>query len=209
MTYFTRNQKRIGLFVDQFIEKTRSLLVDCRNESSKEKRIIIGLEIYKIINRDLDEIILAEGVKKWIKFVCVVADKIYDLVTQYRIGEFQEIDKKLVETFMDEINRAKIFTLNIIKNYNQAAWSDMVLKTKERFADFEYERPRRNIKQVDYTGMDTIEPENEFDGITNIWYDTTIREDPDYEYEDEDEDLDYEYEYECEYEDDDKKKKTN
>ena len=41
-------------------------------------------------------------------------------------------------------------------------------------------RPRRNVPIVDYTGMDTIEPECEFDGITNIWADETIYEDPDY-----------------------------
>jgi len=37
---------------------------------------------------------------------------------------------------------------------------------------------RRNF--VDYTGMDTIEPESESDRITNIWDDQTIEEDPDY-----------------------------
>jgi hypothetical protein len=40
--------------------------------------------------------------------------------------------------------------------------------------------PKRNIVRVDYTGMDTIEPYGEDDGITNIWADETIREDPDY-----------------------------
>ena len=41
---------------------------------------------------------------------------------------------------------------------------------------------------VDYTGMDTVEPLNEYDGITNIWADTTKYTDPDYVYEsDEDE----------------------
>ena len=41
-------------------------------------------------------------------------------------------------------------------------------------------RTRRKYKKVDYTGMDTIEPESEYDGITNIWADKTINEDPDY-----------------------------
>lgn len=41
-------------------------------------------------------------------------------------------------------------------------------------------RTLRNYKKVDYTGMDTIEPESEYDGITNIWADQTIYSDPDY-----------------------------
>jgi hypothetical protein len=40
--------------------------------------------------------------------------------------------------------------------------------------------------------MDTIEPESKYDGITDIWMDTTIHYDPDYvPSEDEDDDDDY------------------
>lgn len=39
---------------------------------------------------------------------------------------------------------------------------------------------KRVRKVVSYVGMDTIEPENEYDGITDIWADTTISYDPDY-----------------------------
>ena len=58
-------------------------------------------------------------------------------------------------------------------------------------------RSSRNIKKVDYTGMDTIEPESEYDGFTNIYADETIYEDPDYqpfedEEDEEDEDLEAE-----------------
>ena len=53
-------------------------------------------------------------------------------------------------------------------------------------------RTARKYKVVNYTGMDTIEPECEFDGITDIWYDETIHYDPDYvfeeDYDDDDED---------------------
>ena len=50
-------------------------------------------------------------------------------------------------------------------------------------------RPKRNIPVVDYTGMDTIEPESEYDNITDIWYDNSIHYDSDYEFqEDDDED---------------------
>ena len=51
----------------------------------------------------------------------------------------------------------------------------------------ESERPRRNIPIVDYTGMDSVEPEDEFDGITDIWFDHSIDYDPDYVPEEDDE----------------------
>jgi hypothetical protein len=50
---------------------------------------------------------------------------------------------------------------------------------------------KRIRKFVDYTGMDTVEPYDEYDEITNIWLDTTVFTDPDYEFEEEeDEDED-------------------
>ena len=66
------------------------------------------------------------------------------------------------------------------------------ISQKQEFA----RRSNRNIKKVCYMWMDTIEPEDEFDGITNIWEDITIYEDPDYdpsaEEEDEEEEEDVE-----------------
>jgi len=56
-------------------------------------------------------------------------------------------------------------------------------------------RPKRNCAQIDYTGMDTVEPLNEYDGITNIWADTTIYEDPDYVEDDEEFEEEFEEEF--------------
>lgn len=49
---------------------------------------------------------------------------------------------------------------------------------------------KRKRTPVDYTGMDAIEPESEYDGITNIWYDNSIWYDSDYDPEEEEEDDD-------------------
>jgi hypothetical protein len=65
---------------------------------------------------------------------------------------------------------------------------------------------KRNRKPVDYTGMDTIEPYDEYDAITDIWYDKSLAYDSDYvpeEDEDEDDDDDDELEDDEELEDDD------
>jgi hypothetical protein len=68
-------------------------------------------------------------------------------------------------------------------------------KTKAMFEPYisskkEPRYPKRSIKPVNYTGMDTIEPEDKYDGITNIWADQTIYWDSDYVDEDEDDDKD-------------------
>jgi len=74
---------------------------------------------------------------------------------------------------------------NIIKNFN---------KSKYEFEEKpKLNRPKRNITRVDYTGMDIIEPLDEFDDITNIWDDLTVHEDPNYEFEDDEDDEDDEY----------------
>jgi len=41
-------------------------------------------------------------------------------------------------------------------------------------------RTARRYKKVNYAGMDTIEPECEYDFITNVWHDETIETDPDW-----------------------------
>lgn len=55
--------------------------------------------------------------------------------------------------------------------------------------------PKRSIRPVCYTGMDTIVPKDEYDGITNIWKDNTKYTDPDYVYESDEDDEDDEDEY--------------
>jgi len=169
-----------------FVNRIKNLLEDNRLEINMEKRMIISLKIYKLINRYLNELILAEGITKWFRFTCTIVNKCYDFISQYRDGQWEKIDKKLVETFMYEINRAKIYAVNIILKYNENESSDIVFKTKQRIAAFESLRPRRNIKLVDYTGMDCIAPEGE----EEFWSDTTIEEDPDYEFEEEDDEDD-------------------
>jgi hypothetical protein len=170
-----------------FHNKIKGLLLKCEMEVSKENKMKVALEIYKLINKELYELIKNDaGVAIWIKFLCIVFDKIIYFEKEYHTGSWNEIDKKLVETFQNELGKAKIFVVNTIKNYNSGILTDVVVKTKEKIASLECQRPqrpRRNIPRVDYTGMDTIEPESEFDGIPDIWADETIQEDPDYEFE--------------------------
>lgn len=54
---------------------------------------------------------------------------------------------------------------------------------------------QRKRPSVDYTGMDTVEPLNEYDNITNIWADTKKSTDPDYVYESDEDESDEEERY--------------
>jgi hypothetical protein len=119
-------------------------------------------------------------------FAKTIYDKVQKLYQEIRSSELKPKTKE-----EKEIVAALIYTLQDVEK--------MIIP----FLSSEY--PIKRLRRfVDYTGMDTIEPESEYDDITNIWLDLTIDEDPDYEFEeDEDDDLDryvvYESEEECEW----------
>lgn len=181
--YLYRENKRLS-----FINKMKNLLAKCEQAIGKENKMICALEVYQTINRDVNKLLQDTGVPIWIKFICSVFDKIIQFETDYRNGGWNEINEQLVEKFNQELSLAKKFVVNIIKNYNHEVWSELVSQCKDKITALEAQRPRRNIKRVNYTYMDTIEPECEDDGITDIWADLTLNEDPDYEFEEDEED---------------------
>lgn len=171
----------------------KNLLAICEKEKCKENKIKTALQIYNLINHNLNKVIKIEGIDRWIVYVCTVFNKILEFEDQRNSGAWNKVDKILVENFVSELNKTKEFSLNIIKNYN-GLLSYMISQTKEKILELESRSSRRNIKRVDYTGMDSIEPKSEFDLITNIWADETIVEDPDYVFIEDQTDEEDEYE---------------
>jgi hypothetical protein len=122
----------------------------------------------------------------------VVYNKAIQFLGQFKDGCYNNVqDGQLLNDFADEL----LHTINLLHNYvlsfyrikinidnNESANAKLEKNTTKRelptFQDVR--RSRRKVQRVDYTGMDTIEPESEFDGITDIWYDLTLQEDPDY-----------------------------
>ena len=119
----------------------------------------------------------------------------------------QKVDKSLVPSYdliiAKNNNIQSEYLLRTRKPINYFEDGDFDDPSDEDYKPYEHvsktaikntsSRPKRNIPVVDYTGMDTIEPESEDDGITNIWYDNSIHYDSDYEFEeddDEDDELD-------------------
>lgn len=108
------------------------------------------------------------------RFSKVVYTKVQDLYDQIRTSD---IKAKTDEEY--KVVVSLITTLqDVEKNIITILPSDQQVKRRRNF--------------VDYTGMDMIEPESEYDGVTNIWFDLTLAEDPDYEptEDEEDDDLD-------------------
>lgn len=173
---------------DSFVIKMKKLLAQCEQANGKENKMNIALKIYQTINSHVNKFLQNDGVSKWIKFLCTVFDKIIQFETEYRNGEWLLINEQLVEKFNQELNLAKKFVVNIIKNYEGIEYRELVSQSKDKIAALEGQRPRRNIKRVNYTYMDTIEPECEHDGITDIWFDLTLSEDPDYKFEEDEDD---------------------
>lgn len=173
----------------RFCAETKVLLARCESALGKENKMRVALEIFEKINKELPQIIASQNPSNlWINFVSCVFNKINEFNYEYSLGNWNEIDKKFVDKFIQELCKAEKFTLEIIRNYNGADIRYNIIKAKNQVERLDKMRPRRNIPRVDYTGMDSIEPESEFDGITDIWFDLSLSEDPDYEFEEDKDD---------------------
>ena len=169
------------------ITYTEKIVIEKERRTLHFDNIRIATELMFFVEQYLPEVYsISSGMDK---FVQVVYTKVQDLYQQIHTNEY-------IPTSDDEI-KSVVSLLYTLQDCEK-----MVIPFIS--SDFKMKRRRNN---VDYTGMDTIEPEDEFDGITNIWADKTLEEDPDYDpTEDDDEDeclekyvvVEYESEYESE-----------
>jgi len=171
-----------------FVSQMKDLLFKCESSVGKENKMKVALKIYEKLNEDLSNRIAEDGLDSWIKFIANVYSKTIDFIRERDSGDYFVIDKNIVENFFSYVFQVRNFTSNIIKNYCGNVSGHSITRAKEEITRLESGRPRRNIPRVNYTGMDTIERESEFDGITDIWFDLTLSEDPDYEFEEDEHD---------------------
>jgi hypothetical protein len=167
-----------------FIKKIKDYLEKIEKASNVKERMPFVIDMFKIINRDLQHFLFT-NTKKWTKFAIVVYNKTTGFLNDINtISNINSVYYKLVDGRPCEITKARILlkkNLSLLKDRDLSLFDIGELICIERFnIDPIKSRPRRNISKVDYTGMDTIEPESDYDGITNIWTDITIYEDPDY-----------------------------
>ena len=166
-----------------FVSEMKDLLFKCESYKDKQNMMIIALKIYEKINKELSNRIAEDGLDTWIKYIATVYQKTSEFISDMDSGCYFVIDKNIVENFFSYVFKVRDFTSNIIKNYCGNVSDLSITRAKEEITKLESRRPRRNIPRVNYTGMDTIEPDSEFHGN-----DLTLSEDPDYEFEEDEDD---------------------
>ena len=189
-------------FAHDFTSDIKVLLAQCEEADGKTEKMRIALQIMNKVNSSLLFILNNTKTLNWIKFAAVVYDKTCQFEKEHNTNVYDEVDVNLVSEFTESYLKAKKLTSDFFKNLRntKSCLNDLDpfyagLYTRMDYRDWNAEqskRPRRNIPLVNYRGMDTIEPDSEYDGITDIYYDNSIHSDPDYIPEDEDEDEDEE-----------------
>ena len=237
MPAITRSQKKVNAITMSIVEKPTA--IQCKYDSVDKmpaEMITIKNRFIKYVNNAIDksENYLASSINYYdnIRLITELYYYIYESVDSLLIIDglvctpcFQKLINIMymrAVTFLKQIDVNKATTAeenNIINCYSQQVWETQKklypYVTDERKVKIErpavkmFQSVKRKRSIPNYTGMDTIEPLNEYDAITNIWEDVTIYEDPDYEYEtdeddeSEDEEEDEESEDEDESEEDD------
>ena len=190
---------------DSFIAKIKKILADCESAVGKANKMRECKNVMKINSNDLPYLLEKSKLYDkncWQKYAVTVYNKCIEFDNEYILNNgWYEVDQELVREFVSEYQ----FTKKIVTNHIKSV--DINTLTKEEHKQFVTDAKkaietaekgryrRRNIPVVNYTGMDTIEPECEYDGITDIWYDDSYSYDPDYVPEEEEEN---ENKYNCE-----------
>lgn len=182
---------------DSFIAKVKKALAENESAVGKQNKMLACVNVIKYCNNELSYLIEKSKIYDkncWDKFSTAVYNKCILFEKEYiEENGWPEISREVVRNFMGEYQFAKKLVIDHIKsiNINKTKNEDhkqSVIAAKKAIETAEKGRyRRRNIPVVDYTGMDTIEPESEYDGITDIWYDDSYSYDSDYKPEDEEE----------------------
>lgn len=170
----------------EFIEKIKELLRLVDEATTRSNKLKITVQIFKTVNANLQNIINSDGIDKWINFSATVYLKIIEFEDDYFSRSFNDItDNKLLSEFLAELHKPKDYLINLLLNYDVERLDSGKINNKQNVARakklINERRPRRLIKPINYTYMDIIEPASKYDGITDIWADPTIDEDPDYD----------------------------
>ena len=190
------NMSSFDIQETDFIHKIKKLFFDCEHVLHKEEKMRVALEIFKNINVNLQNLLTLNPLK-WNEFAAVVYSKTTEFYNDMLSGKHNIADKNLLTMHFQEFMKARKFLETYFINLKKSSPSKIDMNNKfiiQAMNEIEKEmtmRPRRNVPRVNYTGMDIVEPESEFDGVTDIWADCTVDEDPDYvPEEDEDDDDD-------------------
>ena len=176
---------------DSFISKVKKSLADCESAVGKANKIRECKNVMKYNSDNLPYLFEKSKLYDkncWQKYAVTLYNKCIEFDNEYILNNgWPELDQDLIREFISEYQFTKKIITNHIKSVDintltNEEHKQLVTAAKKAIETAEKGRyRRRNIPVVDYTGMDTIEPECEYDGITDIWYDDSYSYDSDYE----------------------------
>lgn len=154
--------------------------------------------LFKYINNNLFNNLRAFMQEKWlVNLILVVFNKAIEF-ENYITSKRNKFSKSSSQMLMRELAIAKKHAAKFIKEYNDndmsRNYTGLTLSKAKEIIALEWQcascpsrsstrRSTRKVKRVDYTYMDSIEPYNEYDVITDIWFDNTYYYDSDYVFE--------------------------
>jgi hypothetical protein len=166
-----------------FIVNISKLVDETDRAKGEDNKMKVALDFYKLINKDLNKLVQIFSMDKLIKFIRTVYYKTIQFETDYQVGRWNKIDKKLLNNYVIEFTKTKKYLIHLIKSYHGDNWElkaatendiyhakrDLLRAKEEKLRTFEKlrtleqqikdvsppvaalsERPRRNIKRVNY-----------------------------------------------------------
>lgn len=153
---------------NEFIRKCKQLLSDCQKAFGKENKAKICIKLYDIINNELPEL-FEKDKYEWIHFVASTYNKILDIERELNESNFI-ISVDILDTLSTKLFQAKNFTSEMLKKHSDLRIHPQIEKAMKNLKKTEPTRPRRNIKRVDYTGMDMNEDDKGEVSVFKRWF---------------------------------------
>ena len=136
----------------ELIERIKSLLSALEIQIlSKQTKIIYATTIYSLLNK---EMMKHERFYKSNKFILTVYNKSFELENQ-AIEATSEVDKNLAKKLITELTSIRPTLEGLIINMeDNIIYQSYLDNARLRINSFNTQRPKRNIKTVNYAGMD-------------------------------------------------------
>ena len=140
----------------EFIAKTKTLINQFQQYTELIDKIKLLTEIYSTINENFP--CLYENNKfKWIRFVAASFNKILQFEEEIKNQPHYKFDEESLENFNRELSKTKEYTFQILNGDTSFTGFESVQTAKKNIKEMMFQRPKRNIKRVNYTGMDMNE----------------------------------------------------
>jgi polyhydroxyalkanoate synthesis regulator phasin len=117
-----KNSENSHQLTSDFILNIRKLVEDTVRAKGEDNKMRVALEFYKLINKDLNKFVQSTSINKLINFIRTVYYKTIQFETDYNLGRWNKIDKKLLHNYVIEFTKTKKYLIRLIKIYHGDNW---------------------------------------------------------------------------------------